>query len=80
VPSTDGPVSQYGGRYNVDARRLVIGPYEYVEYKYRLEAGATMVYSWSADAELLHDFHADPDGTPAPEPVSFDRRDRRQAS
>jgi hypothetical protein len=80
VPSAAGPIAHYGRGYNVDARRLVIGPYEYVEYKYRLEAGATMVYSWNADADLLHDFHADPDGTPAPDPVSFDTRDRLQAS
>jgi hypothetical protein len=77
TPTLEGPVAHYGTSHKVDAIRLELGPYEYVEYKYRLEAGATMVYSWSADAELIHDFHADPDGAPPAEPVSFDKRNRR---
>jgi hypothetical protein len=79
-PTVEGPIAHYPSGHKVDAVRLELGPYEYVEYKYRLEAGASMTYSWSADAELIHDFHADPDGTPAPEPVSFDTRNRREDS
>jgi hypothetical protein len=80
TPAVEGPVARYAQGYKVDAVRLEIGPYEYVEYKYRLESGASLTYSWSADAELIHELHADPDGTPAPEPVSFDARNRRADS
>jgi hypothetical protein len=79
-PAIEGPVAHYGRGYKTDAVTLELGPYEYVEYKYRLEQGASMMYSWTATTELIHEFHADPDGTPAPEPVTYDTRNRRQAS
>ena len=79
-PAIEGPVAQYGRAYKTDAVTLELGPYEYVEYKYRLEQGASMMYSWTATTEVIHEFHADPDGTPAPEPVTYDKRNRRQAS
>jgi hypothetical protein len=40
-------------------------PYEGVEYKYRLEQGASLVYSWKASAAVDYDFHGEPDGAPA---------------
>ena len=79
-PTIEGPVAQYGRAYKTDAVTLELGPYEYVDNKYRLEQGAGMMYSWTATTEVIHEFHADPDGTPAPEPVTYDKRNRRQAS
>jgi len=79
-PVIEGPVAQYGRDFKTDAVTLELGPYEYVEYKYRLEQGASMMYSWMATTELIHEFHADPDGTPTPEPVTYEKRNRRQAS
>ncbi len=80
TPVQEGPVAHYGAEYKVDSIQLVLGPYEYLEYKYRLEKGASMVYAWTASALPVYDFHADPDGTPKPDPVSFDRQPRRQAN
>ena len=60
-PSQLGPIGYYAGPYKVDSAKFTLGPYEYVEYKYRLEKGATMLYSWSASAPVKHDFHGDPD-------------------
>jgi len=65
--------------YRVDATQFVLGPYEFVEYKYRLDAGAVMLYTWSATATVIHEFHGDPDTNPDA-PVSFEKKDRRQAS
>ena len=80
TPVPQGPIGRHGAEYKVDAIDLVLGPYEYVEYKYRLEKGATMLFTWKADAAPIYDFHADPDGSPAPDPVSFDTESKREAS
>lgn len=65
--------------YRVDGTQFVLGPYEFVEYKYRLAEGAVMLYTWSATAAVIHEFHGDPDSNPDA-PVSFEKKDRRQAS
>jgi hypothetical protein len=78
VPVVDGPFALYRGEYRFDSREFVLGPYEYVEYKYHLEQGATMLFSWRASGDVEHDFHGDPDANPK-EPQSFDKQPRRQA-
>ena len=80
VPTPLGPIGQYPAEFKVDTSEIVVDPYQFVEYKYRLEQGATMLFAWSANLAPIYDFHADPDGTPAPEPVSFDKASKRQAS
>jgi len=83
VPVKNGPVGEYPAEFKLDVFEITLQPYEYVEYKYHLEQGATMLYSWTANAPVMHDFHGErasgaTDGAPAEE--SFDKRDRRQAS
>jgi hypothetical protein len=80
VPTQQGPVGHYPAPYKTDTTTFVLGPYEYVEYKYRLEKDAAMLYSWSANGGLLHDLHGDRDGAPANASESFDKEPRRQAS
>src|SRR5262245_12375797 len=65
APVTEGPVAHYSSEYKVDSVEFEIGPYEYVEYKYRLEKGASMLYSWTANADLIHDLHGERDGAPS---------------
>jgi len=48
--------------FNVDAIRFELAPFESVEYKYRLEQGASLVFAWTATGEVVYDFHAEPDG------------------
>lgn len=38
-----------------------LAPFESIEYKYRLEAGEALVYSWDAGSEVVYDMHSDPD-------------------
>ena len=45
VPVRQGPFALYPAAFKVDSRELVLGPYEYVEFKYHLEQGATMLLS-----------------------------------
>jgi hypothetical protein len=79
APAQEGPFALYPAEYKFDARELVLGPYEYVEYKYHLEQGATMLFSWNASGDVIHDFHGDPDGAPSSAAQSFDKQPRRQA-
>ncbi|MBM3818324.1 MAG: hypothetical protein FJW14_04775 [Acidimicrobiia bacterium] len=80
APVQAGPFALYPAEYKVDAREFVLGPYEYVEYKYQLEQGATMLFSWRADGDVIHDFHGDPEGQASSTAAqSFDKQPRRQA-
>ena len=67
-------IHQQAENYRSDSIAFVLAPYESIEYKYRLEEGATMLYAWNADGELVFDFHAEPDGSPAGYAESFDQR------
>lgn len=82
IPTQNGPLGIYPAAFKVDVFEVTLAPYEYVEYKYRLEKDATMLYSWSATAVVKHDFHGERSagaGDTAAE-QSFDKDDRRQAS
>lgn len=82
TPVSKGPLVQYPGPFKFDVYEVVLQPYEFVEYKYRLEQGATMAYSWTASAPVRHDFHGEreergADGRPVAE--SYDTEDRKKA-
>jgi hypothetical protein len=81
LPTVRGPLGLYPAGFKVDVFEVTLQPYDYIEYKYRLEAGAAFMYSWKASAPLLQDFHGErattPDGSPAEE--SFDKNDRQEA-
>lgn len=82
-PVQRGPVGEYPSDFAFDVFELELEPYEYVEYKYRLEQGATMLYAWTASGPVDHDFHGDREGganADGPAEVSYDKDTRRQAS
>lgn len=79
TPAVEGPLAHHSAEYKVDSAEFKLGPYEYVEYKYRLEKGASMLYSWAASSDVVHDLHGQPNGDPRPPEQSFDKRTRRQA-
>jgi hypothetical protein len=43
---------------------FTLGPREAMEYKYRLEKGEALLYSWTATGRVAFEFHAEPDGAP----------------
>lgn len=51
--------------FKEDVYKVELRPFEGVEYKYRLEAGASLVYSWEASAPVKFEFHGEPDGAAA---------------
>lgn len=79
VPTVQGPIALYPAPYKVDSREFTLGPYEYVEFKYHLEKDAAMFFSWRASADVIHDFHGDPDGAPSSAAQSFEKKPRRGA-
>ncbi len=85
APTQTGPVGQYPSEFKLDVFEITLQPYEYVEYKYRLEQHATMLYSWTASATLFQDFHGEPtgavkkEGVPAEE-QSYDKQNRQRAN
>jgi hypothetical protein len=79
APVQAGPIGLYPADYKVDSTQFVLGPYEFVEYKYHLEQGATMLYAWKSTAAVIHDFHGEKDSARG-EAVSFEKKDRRHGT
>ena len=61
------------GSYVPDAVSFELQPFESVEYKYRLEEGESLVFSWTATGEVVAELHAEPDGAPDGFAESFDK-------
>jgi hypothetical protein len=86
APATDtspiqtGPVALHGGEYKLDDVELVLGPYEYLEYKYRLAKGASLLYSWTASSSLIQDMHGESEVAGGDAAVSYEKRDRQEGS
>jgi hypothetical protein len=59
----DGIIDQSNG-YRLDQRSFELEPGEFVEYKYRLEAGQAMVYSWTASYWVRSEMHSEADDAP----------------
>ena len=47
-----------------ERREFTIAAGDWVEYKYRLEKGEALLYSWTATGPVEFEFHAEPDGGP----------------
>jgi hypothetical protein len=50
--------------FRQETTRLEIEPGEGMEYKYRLEPGDTVLYSWQSDLPLHVEMHSQPDDAP----------------
>ena len=62
--------------YHEETVNFQLKPNEYVEYKYRLEKGEALLYSWKASGLVNLDIHAEPDGAPRGYAESYEKRDR----
>lgn len=73
-----GALSKQPQTYVEDLREFELAPFESVEYKYRLEAGQSMVFAWQAQTldgeltEVVYDLHSEEEGTDPEDSVSFD--------
>ena len=53
---------------------FTLAPRAAMEYKYRLEKGAALLYSWTATAPVNYELHAEPDGAPRGYAQSYEKR------
>jgi hypothetical protein len=54
-----------------------VAPREGMEYKYRLEKGEALLYSWKTTAPVNVEFHAEPDGAPRGYAQTYEKTDRQ---
>lgn len=53
---------------------FTLEPRGFIEYKYRLERGQSLLYSWSATGGVASEFHAEPDGAPKGYAETYEKR------
>jgi hypothetical protein len=82
VPVMKGPIGEYPSGFKFDVFEIELAPYEYVEYKYSMEQGASMLFAWTATGGLRHDMHAEraKGAGDGPAEESFDKQDRKQGT
>lgn len=59
--------------FNHDTVEFMLPPGGSIEYKYRLEKGESLLYSWKAPAPIDYEFHAEPDGAPRGYAQSYEK-------
>jgi hypothetical protein len=58
-----------------------VAPHQGMEYKYRLDKGEALLYSWKATAPVGYELHAEPDGAPRGYAQSYEKKEgTREAS
>jgi hypothetical protein len=67
---TEASITQ-SGVYKVDSVEFKLAPGEGMEYKYRIEKGGTLVYTWRATGPVEYDMHSEADGAPKGTAESF---------
>lgn len=76
-PPTPGALVAQPGSYKHDAVEFMLAAGEGMEYKYRLEKGAGMLYSWTSTGPVHYEMHSVPDGAPSTFAETFDKQDDR---
>jgi hypothetical protein len=79
APAATGPVFRQLNDYRVDTQEFVLPPKAGMEFKYQLDRGATILYSWRATAFVDFDFHTEPAGKPPEASDSFERGNASQS-
>jgi hypothetical protein len=59
---------------------FTLGPREGMEYKYRLDKGEALLYSWKASGTVNVEFHAEPDGAPRGYAQTYEKADRVESA
>lgn len=63
--------------FHQETVEFTIAPRAGMEYKYRLEKGEALLYSWKAPAPVDYELHAEPDGAPRGYAQSYEKIDGR---
>jgi hypothetical protein len=66
--------------FNSETVEFKVGPRQGMEYKYRLDKGEALLYSWKASGPVNFEFHAEPDGGPRGYAQTYEKSQGTQAS
>jgi hypothetical protein len=61
--------------FNQETVTFTLKPREGMEYKYRLDKGEALLYSWKATVPVNYELHAEPDGAPRGYAQSYEKID-----
>ena len=54
-----------------------VAPRQGMDYKYRLDKGEALLYSWKTTGPVNYEFHAEPDGAPRGYAQTYEKVDRK---
>jgi hypothetical protein len=74
-----GVIARQESGYRRNSVSFTLGPFEAVEFKYRIEQGGAMVYTWRSTGPVMYDFHSEPDGAEEGYAESFDKQQSSEA-
>ena len=74
-PPTPGAFVAQPMVFKQDSVVIVLAPKEGMEYKYRLEKGAGLLFTWTATAPLHYELHSEPAAGPKGYAETFDKQD-----
>ena len=66
--------------FSQETVEFTIAPGDGMDYKYRLDQGEALLYSWTATGPTAFEFHAEPDGAPAGYAQTYEMAKGTQAS
>jgi hypothetical protein len=66
--------------FQTETVEFTVGPREGMEYKYRLDTGEALLYSWRTPTPVAYEFHAEPDGAPRGYAQTYEKAQASQAS
>ncbi|HLG60217.1 MAG TPA: hypothetical protein VI485_33050 [Vicinamibacterales bacterium] len=69
-----------GAPFKEETVNFTVPPGEGMEYKYRLDKGEALLYSWKATGSVNVEFHAEPDGGPRGYAQTYEKADRQAAA
>lgn len=67
-------------RYQHETVEFTLAPRGFIEYKYRLDQGQALLFSWIATGLVNYELHAEPDGAPRGYAESFVKAQAQTAS
>lgn len=68
------PVTGAERPFKQETVSFTLEPRGFIEYKYRLERGQSLLYAWSASGPVSSEFHAEPDGAPKGYAETYEKR------
>ena len=63
--------------FQTETIEFTVGPREGIEYKYRLDKGESLLYSWRTPSPVAYEFHAEPDGAPRGYAQTYEKVERK---